>query len=185
MEFLAKIYLANFFSGAKNEKKGRFTGDGTGPAPRAGWAGRTVRPAHCGPCGGSPRFFPDSLLFNFLLWSENFKESLNKENAASRAFLFGLFIWPNWELRNPSHLAFFCTHAAAMVSPKSVELKQGAKEPSMEDEKRASSSYPWRSRGPPASIVEGMPRPELSHLATPSRRRMSLLLFEGRCASVA
>jgi hypothetical protein len=75
------------------------------------------------------------LLFDFLLWSENFKGSLNKENAVSRVFLFGLFIWPNWELGNPSHLAFFCTHAAAMVSAKSVELKQGAKEPSMEEAK--------------------------------------------------
>jgi hypothetical protein len=53
----------------------------------------------------------------------------------SRVFLFGLFIWPNWELGNPSHLAFFCTRAAAMVFPKSVELKQGAKEPLMEEAK--------------------------------------------------
>jgi hypothetical protein len=76
------------------------------------------------------------ILFDFFLWSENFKGSLDKEKAVSKVFLFGLFIWPNWELGNPSHLAFFCTHAAAMVSPKSVELKQGAKEPSMEEAKR-------------------------------------------------
>jgi hypothetical protein len=73
------------------------------------------------------------LLFDFLLQSENFKESLNKENEVPRVFLFGLFIWPNWELGNPSHLAIFCTHAAAMVSLRSVELKQGAEEPSMEE----------------------------------------------------
>jgi hypothetical protein len=75
------------------------------------------------------------LLFDFLLQSENFKGSLNKENEVSRVFFFGLFIWPNWELGNPSHLAIFCTPAAAWVSPKSVELKQGAKEPSMEEAK--------------------------------------------------
>jgi hypothetical protein len=53
---------------------------------------------------------------------------LKKENAVSRVFLFGLFNWLKWELRNPSHLAFYCTHAAAMTSPKSVELKLGTKE---------------------------------------------------------
>jgi hypothetical protein len=82
------------------------------------------------------------LLFDFLLRSENFKGSLNKKNEASRVFLFGLFIWPNWELGNPSHLAFFCTHTAAMVSPRSVELKQGAKEPSMEEAKRCELKLP-------------------------------------------
>jgi hypothetical protein len=81
-------------------------------------------------------------LFEFLLWSESFKGSLNKENAVSRVFLFGLLIWPNWELGNPSHLAFFCTHAAAMVSPKSVELKQGAEESSMEEAKRCELKLP-------------------------------------------
>jgi hypothetical protein len=75
------------------------------------------------------------LLFDFLLWSDNFKGSLNKENAVSRLFLFELFIWLNCELRNPSHLAFFCTHATSIVSPKSLELKQGAEEPSMEEAK--------------------------------------------------
>jgi hypothetical protein len=88
LEFLAKIYWANFFSRAKNAKKGRFTRDGTGPAPTAGWAGR---PGPTGPVGSQRRFalvFLDSLLFDFLLWSENFKGSLNKVNAASRAFLF-------------------------------------------------------------------------------------------------
>jgi hypothetical protein len=73
--------------------------------------------------------------FDFLLWSENFKGSLKKENVVSRVFLFRLFNWPNWELGNPSHLVFSCTDAAAMMSPKSVELKQGAKEPSMEEAK--------------------------------------------------
>jgi hypothetical protein len=82
------------------------------------------------------------LLFDFLLWSENFKGSLNKENEVSRVFLFGLFIWLNWELGNPSHLAFFCTHAAVMVSLKSVELKQGAEEPSMGEAMRCELKLP-------------------------------------------
>jgi hypothetical protein len=85
--------------------------------------------------GVSPRFFPDLLLFYFLLRSENFKGSLNKEIEVLRVFLFVLFIWPNWELGNPSHQAYFRTHTAAMVSPRSIELKKGAKEPSMEEAK--------------------------------------------------
>jgi hypothetical protein len=50
-------------------------------------------------------------------------------------FLFGLFNWSRWELGNPSQLASSCTHALAMMSPKSVELKLGAKEPSTEEAK--------------------------------------------------
>jgi hypothetical protein len=62
--------------------------------------------------------------------------------VVSRVFLSGLFIWPNWELGNPSHLAFHCTHAAAMVSSNGVELKQGAEEPSMEEAKRCELKLP-------------------------------------------
>jgi hypothetical protein len=130
------------FSHDLRMKKGRYTGDGTGPAPGTGWAGR---PGLTGPVGSRRRFAsvpPGMLLFDFFLWKENFKGSLNKENSVSRVFLFGLFIWPKWEPRNPSHLAFFCTHTAAMVSPKSVELKRGAKEPSMEEAKRCELKLP-------------------------------------------
>jgi hypothetical protein len=81
-------------------------------------------------------------LFDFLLWSENFKGSLKKKNVVSIVFLFGLFNWLRWELGNPSHLAFSCIHAAAMTSPKSVELKLGAKEPSMEEAKRCELKLP-------------------------------------------
>jgi hypothetical protein len=95
-----------------------------------------------GPDGGSPRFFPGTCLFNFLLWSENFKGSLKKENAVSIVFFFELFNLPNWELGNPSHLAFSCTYAAAMMSPKSVELKQGVEEPSMEETKQCELKLP-------------------------------------------
>jgi hypothetical protein len=58
---------------------------------------------------------PELLLFNFLLWSENFKGSLKEENEVPRASLSGLFIWPNWELENETLQAIFCTLAAAFV----------------------------------------------------------------------
>jgi hypothetical protein len=135
LEFLVKIYWANVFPWAKKAKKGQYMGNQTVPAHETGWADR---PGPTGPVGPRRRFapvFPGMLLFDFLLQSENFKGSLNKENEVSMVFLFGLFVWPNWELGNPSHLAIFCTHAAAMVSLRSVELKQVAKEPSMEEAK--------------------------------------------------
>jgi hypothetical protein len=72
------------------------------------------------------------LLFDFLLRLENFKGSLKKENDVLRVSLFGLFIWPNWELGNQPLQAIFCTLAAAIVSPKSLE-KLEAKEPLMEE----------------------------------------------------
>jgi hypothetical protein len=118
-------------------------------------------------------------LFDFFLWSENFKGSLKKENVVSRAFLFGLFNWPNWELGNPSHLAFSCTHVAAMMSPKSVELKQGAKEPSMEESKRCelkllveikrTTRIPRRGRVPTGAIASRKPVKE-EKVPTPVRR---------------
>jgi hypothetical protein len=75
------------------------------------------------------------LLFDFLLWPEHFKGSLKKENEVPRASLSGLFIWPNWELGIQPLEAIFCTLAAAIVSPRSLKLKQEAKEPSMEEAK--------------------------------------------------
>jgi hypothetical protein len=81
-------------------------------------------------------------LLDFLLWSENFKGSLKKENEVPRASLFRLFIWPNWELGNQPLKAIFCTLAAAIVSPRSLELKQEAKKPSMEEAKRCELKLP-------------------------------------------
>jgi hypothetical protein len=125
------------------------------------------------------------LLFDFLLRSENFKGSLNKENEVPRVFLFGLFIWPNWELGNPFHLAIFCTHAAAMVFPRSLELKQGAEEPSMEEAKRCELKLPveikrtarirYGGRVPTGAIASRNPVKE-EKVPTP---------FEGRRASEA
>jgi hypothetical protein len=43
--------------------------------------------------------------------------------------------WPKWELWNPSQFTFFCTQAAAMTSPKSIEMKLGAKEALAEEAK--------------------------------------------------
>jgi hypothetical protein len=76
---------------------------------------------------------PELLLFDFLLWSESFKGSLKKENEVLRVFLFGLFIWPNWEIGNQPLQAIFCTLAAAIVPPRSLELKLETKKPSMEE----------------------------------------------------
>jgi hypothetical protein len=76
------------------------------------------------------------LLFDFLLWSENFQGSLKKENEVPRASLSGLFIWPNWELGNQPLQAIFYTLAAAIV------LKQEAKKPSMEEAKRCELKLP-------------------------------------------
>jgi hypothetical protein len=73
------------------------------------------------------------LLFDFLLRSENFKGSLKKEIEVLGVFLLGLLIWPNWELENQPLQAIFCTLAAAIVPPRSFELKLEAKKPSMEE----------------------------------------------------
>jgi hypothetical protein len=82
------------------------------------------------------------LLFDFLLWPENFKGSLKKENEVLRVFLFGLFIWPNWELGNQPLQAIFCTLAVAIVSPRSLELKLEAKKPSMQEAMRCELKLP-------------------------------------------
>jgi hypothetical protein len=57
-------------------------------------------------------------------------------------YSFSDYLRPRWELRNPSHIAFSCTHATAMTSPKRVELKLGAEEPSMEEVKRCELKLP-------------------------------------------
>jgi hypothetical protein len=57
-------------------------------------------------------------------------------------FLFGLFIWPNWELGNQPLQAIFCTLAAVIVPPRSLELKLEAKEPSMEEAMRCELKLP-------------------------------------------
>jgi hypothetical protein len=75
MEFLTKIYWANFFPWAEKAKKGWYTGNRTGPAPGTGWAGRPVRSAQVGPGGVSPWIFPGLLLFDFLFRLESFKGS--------------------------------------------------------------------------------------------------------------
>jgi hypothetical protein len=123
------------------------------------------------------------LFFDFLLRSEKFKGILNKENEASRVFLFELFIWLNWELKNPSQLAIFCTHAAAMVSPRSVELKQGSKEPSMVEVKRCELKLPVEikktarircgGRVPTGAIASCNPVKE-ENIPTPVRRSASI-----------
>jgi hypothetical protein len=75
--------------------------------------------------------------------------------VVSRVFLFGLFNCPRWELGNPSNLAFSCTHTAAMTSLKSVELKLGAKEPSMEEAKRCELKLPVQIKRTTRICCEG------------------------------
>jgi hypothetical protein len=67
----------------------------------------------------------------------------------------------------------------------SLELKQGAKEPSMEEAKRCELKLPIEMKRTARIRAEGVSRPELSHLATPSKERRSLRPFEGRRASKA
>jgi hypothetical protein len=55
LEFLAKIYWANFFPWAEKAKKGRYMGKWTGLAPGTGWDGR---PGPIGPGGPRWRFAP-------------------------------------------------------------------------------------------------------------------------------
>jgi hypothetical protein len=117
------------------------------------------------------------LLFDFLLWSENFKGSLKKENEVLRVFLFGLFIWPNWELGNQPLQAIFCTLAAAIVPPRSLELKLEAKKPSMEEAMRCELKLPAKrtarircgGRGPTGALASRNPV-EREKVPTPVRR---------------
>jgi hypothetical protein len=55
LEFLAEIYWANFFPRSKKAKKGRYTGNQTGPAPGTGWTGR---PSPTSPVGFRRWFTP-------------------------------------------------------------------------------------------------------------------------------
>jgi hypothetical protein len=134
LEFLAKIYWANFFPWAEKVKKGRYKGNRTGPRNRVGRPAQSDRPRWA-PAAFCPCFSPDCSFSTSFFGQKILREVLNKEIVVPRVLLFILFIWPNWELGNPSHQAIFCTHAVAMVSPRSLELKQGAKEPSMEEAK--------------------------------------------------
>jgi hypothetical protein len=74
VEFLVKIYWANFFPWTKKEKKGGTRETGLDRPPKQGGPAGPVQLAQWCPGGGSPRFFPNLLLFDFLLRLENFKE---------------------------------------------------------------------------------------------------------------
>jgi hypothetical protein len=78
LEFFAKIYWANFFPWAKEEKIGQCAKTRTGLAPEAGWAGRPRPTGPEGFGGRRRRVLPELLLFDFLLWSGNFKGSVKK-----------------------------------------------------------------------------------------------------------
>jgi hypothetical protein len=117
------------------------------------------------------------LLFDFLVWSENFKGSVKKENNVPRAFLSGLFIWPNWELEVQTFQAIFCTLVVAIVPPRSLELKLEAKKPSMEEAMRCELKLPvkrtahirCRGRVPTGALASRNPV-EGEKVPTPVRR---------------
>jgi hypothetical protein len=122
-----KFYRAIFFTWAENAKLVGHAKNQTEPAckpGKAGWPGPTDPGVQAAVC---PRF--PLCVFDFLVWSYNFKGSQEKENMVSRVFLPGLFKWTRWELGNPSQFASSCTQAVAMMSPRSMEIKLGAKEP--------------------------------------------------------
>jgi hypothetical protein len=72
-----------------------------------------------------------------------------------------------------------------MMSLKSVKMKLGTKEPLTEEVKQCELKLPMEIKRTAASIAEGVSQPGQSHLATTSRRRGSLLPFEGRSPSEA
>jgi hypothetical protein len=55
----------------------------------------------------------------------------------------------------------------------------------MEEAKRCELKLPVEIKRTARIHAEDVSRPELSHLATPSKKRRSLLPFEGRCTSEA
>jgi hypothetical protein len=58
LEFLTKIYLANFFPWAEKAKKGRYMGNRTEPAPGTGWAGQPGPTGLVGPRRWFASVFP-------------------------------------------------------------------------------------------------------------------------------
>jgi hypothetical protein len=61
-------------------------------------AGRPGPTGPGGPGDGSPPVSSGTRIFDFLVWSENFKGSQEKENMVSRVFLPELFKCTRWEL---------------------------------------------------------------------------------------
>jgi hypothetical protein len=73
LEFLEKIYWANFFPWAEKAKKGCTRETGPNRPPEQGGPAGPVRPAQWARWRFAP-VFPDLLLFDFLLRSENLRE---------------------------------------------------------------------------------------------------------------
>jgi hypothetical protein len=73
-------------------------------------------------------------VFDFLVWSKNFREVKKNEKMGSRAFLLRLFRGTRLELNNPSQFTFFCPQVAAMTSQRSKEIKLGAEKPLKSEE---------------------------------------------------
>jgi hypothetical protein len=73
-------------------------------------------------------------VFDFLVWSENFREVKKRKKMGSRVCLLGLFKRMRLELENPSQFASFCTQAATMMSLRSMETKLGTEKRSKLEE---------------------------------------------------
>jgi hypothetical protein len=81
LEFLEKFYRAIFFTWAKNAKKVGHAKNRTEPAREPGQAGRPGRIGPGGPGGGSPPISFGTRAFDFLVWSENFREVKKRKNG--------------------------------------------------------------------------------------------------------
>jgi hypothetical protein len=88
LEFLMKFYQAIFFSWAENAKQKGDTENRTEPAREPRQAGRPGPTGPGGRSGGLPPIYSEMQLFDFLLWLENSKGSLKKENAVSSKMRF-------------------------------------------------------------------------------------------------
>jgi hypothetical protein len=106
LEFLAKIYRANFSHRLRRRKRAVHEKQARpGPRGRVGRPAQSDRPRWV-PTAVDPSFCPNCSFSNSF-FGQNFKGNLNKENEDPRVFLFGLFIWPNWELGNESIKQYF------------------------------------------------------------------------------
>jgi hypothetical protein len=74
LEFLTKFYHPIFFTWAKNAKLVGHAKNRTEPASELGQADRPVPIGPGGPGGGSPPVSFGTRVFDFLVWSENFRE---------------------------------------------------------------------------------------------------------------
>jgi hypothetical protein len=76
-----KFYQAIFFTWARNTKIVGHAKNRTEPACRPGLAGRPGRIGPGGQGGGSPPVSSGTHVFDFLVWSKNFREVKKRKNG--------------------------------------------------------------------------------------------------------